>query len=300
VTCTSEDVVAHDLRPLVTTPIRLTADADSVSISKASVEDLMQADRGAVAGRQVVKASRAPRESPLRVSTGTIIPLSMAQVATAGAKAAACGQLAAMAAKGAPFKAPFGAVLPFGCLEAAVKAAHATVEFTTLLHALETEPVGPSLDQACWDMQELVLTRCQPQYDLVDALQKELGSAGVVIARSSANVEDLEGLSGAGLYESVPNLDAKDAGSLANGVARVWLSLFSRRAVLSRRAAGIAQTDACMAVLVQVSLRHPCCAHGVLLRCLSLSQLPLSTLPVFLRKLHSPSLGVAMAFTPAP
>ena len=65
------------------------------------------------------------------------------------------------------------------------------------------------------------------------------GSDGAaLIARSSANVEDLAGLSGAGLYDSVGNVPAGDADALGAAVARVWASLYTRRAVLSRRAAG--------------------------------------------------------------
>ncbi len=35
---------------------------------------------------------------------------------------------------------------------------------------------------------------------------KELGEGARLYVRSSANVEDMEGMSGAGLYESVPNV----------------------------------------------------------------------------------------------
>lgn len=75
-----------------------------------------------------------------------------------------------------------------------------------------------------------------------------------LIARSSANVEDLAGLSGAGLYDSVLNVPAGDPAALAAAIGRVWASLYTRRAVLSRRAAHVTQADACMAVLVQALL----------------------------------------------
>merc|ERR1719375_1503578 len=76
--------------------------------------------------------------------------------------------------------------------------------------------------------------------------------SGSLIARSSANVEDLKGISGAGLYDSILNLDVNDPESVAEGIKSVWASLYTRRAVLSRHKAGIrAQSTACMAVLVQ-------------------------------------------------
>jgi len=59
-----------------------------------------------------------------------------------------------------------------------------------------------------------------------------------LIARSSANVEDLAGLSGAGLYDSIGNVPAGDTRALGAAVVAVWASLYTRRGVLSRRAAG--------------------------------------------------------------
>lgn len=75
-----------------------------------------------------------------------------------------------------------------------------------------------------------------------------------LICRSSANVEDLSGMSGAGLYDSIPNVPSDRPQDLAAAIAAVWASLHTRRAVLSRRAAGVPQSEACMAVLVQVML----------------------------------------------
>ena len=45
-------------------------------------------------------------------------------------------------------------------------------------------------------------------------------------------------MSGAGLYESIANIQASDAGALSAAIAEVWASLYTRRAVLARRAAG--------------------------------------------------------------
>ena len=58
------------------------------------------------------------------------------------------------------------------------------------------------------------------------------------MARSSANVEDLAGMSGAGLYDSVPCQDPRDRACLQAAVQRVWASLYTPRAILTRRAAG--------------------------------------------------------------
>lgn len=75
-----------------------------------------------------------------------------------------------------------------------------------------------------------------------------------LIVRSSANVEDLAGMSAAGLYDSIPNVGLSNSIVFRNAVCRVWASLYTRRAVLSRRAAGVPQKVAAMAVLVQEML----------------------------------------------
>jgi len=63
----------------------------------------------------------------------------------------------------------------------------------------------------------------------------------LLLCRSSANVEDLAGLSGAGLYDSVPNVPVDRPADISAAVAAVWASLYTRRAILSRRAAGVAR-----------------------------------------------------------
>ncbi|KAH0855550.1 LOW QUALITY PROTEIN: hypothetical protein HID58_007906 [Brassica napus] len=53
------------------------------------------------------------------------------------------------------------------------------------------------------------------------------------------------------LYESIPNVSPSDPSVFS---ASFWASLYTRRAVLSRRAAGVSQIEASMAVLVQEML----------------------------------------------
>lgn len=88
--------------------------------------------------------------------------------------------------------------------------------------------------------------------EILDAVLAQVApSNGLpLICRSSANVEDLQGLSGAGLYESVGNVQPTHD-SLAQGLKGVWASLYTRRAALSRKAAGVGQAAARMGVLVQ-------------------------------------------------
>lgn len=68
---------------------------------------------------------------------------------------------------------------------------------------------------------------------------KALGKDSTVIVRSTANVEDLAGMSGAGLYDSIPNVALGSSGAFEKALTGVWASLYTRRAVLSRRVAGL-------------------------------------------------------------
>lgn len=45
-------------------------------------------------------------------------------------------------------------------------------------------------------------------------------------------------MSGAGLYDSIPNVPVDRPEDVSAAVAAVWASLYTRRAILSRRAAG--------------------------------------------------------------
>ena len=58
-------------------------------------------------------------------------------------------------------------------------------------------------------------------------------------------------MSAAGLYESIVGVDAADIDAVQRAIADVWASLYSRRAVLARRTAGVKQSDARMAVFAQ-------------------------------------------------
>lgn len=118
-----------------------------------------------------------------------------------------CSSLRMWMCAGAEFSAANGAVLPFGCMEAAVKAAGKTAEFGKLLERMESCDV-PKMQALCDEMASL-LKACPPDAGTLVQLRKELAGVTLAIARSSANVEDLEGLSGAGLYESIPNLEVR-------------------------------------------------------------------------------------------
>lgn len=154
----------------------------------------------------------------------------------------------------ASFRAPAGAVIPFGSMELALEQSNSLESFHSLIEQIDTAKVeGGELDRLCSQLQEIVSALQLPK-DITDSIGRIFPSNARLIVRSSANVEDLAGMSAAGLYESIPNVSPSNPTVFSNAVARVWASLYTRRAVLSRRAASVSQKEAAMAVLVQEML----------------------------------------------
>ncbi|KAL9232718.1 hypothetical protein vseg_007793 [Gypsophila vaccaria] len=193
-----------------------------------------------------------------------IIPLSAAEVSTCGAKAAACGRLSSLSEASvkvynehgvpASFKAPAGAVIPYGSMESALEASQSLETFRSYIKQIENAQVEDgALDKLCSALQELISSLELPK-DIIQSISEAFPNSSRLIVRSSANVEDLAGMSAAGLYESIPNVSPSNPAVFGNAVSRVWASLYTRRAVLSRRAAGVAQKEAQMAILVQEML----------------------------------------------
>lgn len=154
----------------------------------------------------------------------------------------------------ASFQVPSGVVIPFGSMELALENNKSMEIFSSILEQIESARMeGGELDRLCSQLQDLI-SSLQMSDDLIDATGRVLPINARLIVRSSANVEDLAGMSAAGLYESIPNVSLSNRNVFASAVSRVWSSLYTRRAVLSRRAAGVPQKDATMAVLVQEML----------------------------------------------
>ncbi|XP_048496016.1 phosphoglucan, water dikinase, chloroplastic isoform X2 [Beta vulgaris subsp. vulgaris] len=204
--------------------------------------------------------SVAPQVNP----SEAVILLADATPHTCGAKAAACGRLSSLSEasakvhneQGVPasFKAPAGAVIPFGSMELALEANQSLETYKSYIEQIETAQVADgALDKLCAELQELICS-LKLSKEIIQSIAEIFPSTARLIVRSSANVEDLAGMSAAGLYESIPNVSPSNPTVFDSAVSRVWASLYTRRAVLSRRAAGVAQKKAQMAVLVQEML----------------------------------------------
>ncbi|KAL5711600.1 phosphoglucan, water dikinase [Ranunculus cassubicifolius] len=271
VTCDDEDEISH-IRKLSGQSVRLEASSTGVDLFPSTSAESKDASlpvsgNGApsVAGDSTPQTSSwsvtKSSNSSQGVSTGVLL-LTDVNTDTSGAKAFACGQLASLAAlsdkvysdQGVPasFKVPAGAVIPFGTMESSPDKSGSTETFHFLLEKIETAKVeGGELDKLCSELQQLISSQ-RPSLEITKAISKIFPDTARLIVRSSANVEDLAGMSAAGLYDSIPNVSPSNPDVFGNAIGRVWASLYTRRAVLSR--ANVPQQDATMAILVQEML----------------------------------------------
>ncbi|KAF7837081.1 phosphoglucan, water dikinase, chloroplastic [Senna tora] len=270
VTCEDEEKVA-DIQKLIGTTVRLEASSVGVNLKSSSAVDTDGNSSIKNASNDIISGTEIPSSSSGRisysnqgVSPGGVILLPDAETQTSGAKAAACGRLSSLSGvsdkvysdQGVPasFQVPSGAVIPFGSMELALEQSKSMESFRSMLEKLETAKLeGGELDALCHQLQELI-SSLQPPKDIIESIGRIFPGSARLIVRSSANVEDLAGMSAAGLYESIPNVSPSNPTVFGNAVSQVWASLYTRRAVLSRRAAGVPQKEAAMAVLVQEML----------------------------------------------
>ncbi|GLJ26894.1 hypothetical protein SUGI_0526130 [Cryptomeria japonica] len=269
VTCEDEEKIV-ELHKLTRKSVKLEASAEAVNVLASSSSD-RQKEVVTVGDKFTeLHSTKSPKtrsffqNQVVASPGGVMLDLSKADIDRAGAKAASCGKLATLADlsrkvysdQGIPasFCVPEGRVIPFGAMESSLEASKSLEKFQLLLEKVQNAKVeGGELDHLCSELQALVAAQ-KPPKSIIENIAKCFPSDARLIVRSSANVEDLAGMSGAGLYDSIPNVRASNPEVFASAVARVWASLYTRRAVLSRRIAGVPQRQASMAVLVQEML----------------------------------------------
>jgi phosphoglucan,water dikinase len=213
---------------------------------------------------QDIQLRSLPGETPsttiTRANQPALTQLSEALVETSGAKAFACRELVDLADhSNSYFCALDGLVVPFGSLESVIEQNGLDKNWSAMLEeASNLGNMGPSsIEGICERLQDFVMDLNIPRTISVmigSAMSTKDPDSPMLIFRSSANVEDLEGLSGAGLYDSVMNVSRDDPESIETAIKKVWASLFSRRAMSARHSLGIHPKEAHMAVLVQPQL----------------------------------------------
>jgi len=145
------------------------------------------------------------------------------------------------------FLVPTALVVPFGVME---KVQSSNKELSARYRESENEldAISTHRIEATIDHLRKLIEQLEWPDEITSVVTKTFKPDDRLMVRSSANCEDLEDFAGAGLYESIPNVPPAD---VVSAIRRVWSSLWTRRAVLSRIQAGIPQEQAQMAVIVQ-------------------------------------------------
>jgi len=172
-----------------------------------------------------------------------------ATVGTCGAKAANCGRLERLSLKTQAFRVPKGLCLPFGMM-ASVLDQGTLAELHGLLNELDSTS---NIQHTVFQIKSLICGLTLPGA-LCTTIGNVFPKGTKVIVRSSSNMEDKAGMTGAGLHDSVQNVDASDPDDLSRAVTAVWASLHTKRAIEYCRAANIPPTDAEMGVVIQQQL----------------------------------------------
>lgn len=180
--------------------------------------------------------------------TTPLIPLEEVVLETGGAKANEARRLTEMASnEKAEFRTPPGVVIPYGVMEKAFDSVPDIKEAYTRLTAEMNSLQLSDYDRVTEQLRQLVLKLPVPE-DVVEGVKRHFSDDSRLMFRSSANCEDMEDMAGAGLYESVANAAPDNA---ADAVRQVWASIWTKRAALARKQAGIPHEKAHMAVLIQ-------------------------------------------------
>jgi len=228
---------------------RLLADEGTTVAVAAQVEglDWRRAPQG------VSNVAALPRKSPQipKPDLSAVqpwIPVESVQVTNGGSKAVGVRRLAELSVKHAQlFSTPWSVVIPFGVMKAALDASPSVgAEYGRLVRQIND--LREAEFAACLERLQSLVRQLKVPEEIIAEVRHRTTKNGSVIVRSSANGEDLENFSAAGLYESVPNVSRQ---GLEGAIRQVWASLWTRRAAESRRSANLRHEEAHMAVLIQ-------------------------------------------------
>ncbi|MFW8600691.1 PEP/pyruvate-binding domain-containing protein [Desulfobacterota bacterium M19] len=206
------------------------------------------------AGTTALKPPRAQQpglSSLLIIHDPLILDLHKITPANGGAKADGLRRLHELARKkGADFNTPPGVVIPFGVMEAALNAGGLTRQYISFKQRIDKLNSPKDFQAAEADLDQMLVVL---NYDrITTAIKRKFAAGERLMVRSSSSCEDLAATSGAGLYESIANVESN---RIEQALRKVWASLWTRRAVLSRRLNGISVEQAYMAVLIQQMLQ---------------------------------------------
>lgn len=244
--CTAESQLFEKLRKNVqeTKAVKLVVDASGDVRAQVVADSELKVTSG-----QSSQSSAKPKLGELNLTGKKVLEtVSIAdQPQIAGSKAASSGKLEKLAQQ-LGFKAPKGLAIPFGVMKSAIQGS----DFQSALKGLEAALSKNADVEAAAQAVRAAIDKLSVPNSILSEIQSGLPGAERVAVRSSANSEDLEKVSGAGLHDSVLGVDIKDQSKLQQAILQVWGSMFTLRAVQSRYAAKMPLYDGiAMGVLIQ-------------------------------------------------
>ncbi len=167
---------------------------------------------------------------------------------TGGNKACAARRLEELSRSGkSDFLAAPACVVPFGALEESLRCRPDLAREYADLAGAPGDPADRAFATSIGRLRDILLLLEVPD-EIISGVKKTFGGHSRLMVRSSSNLEDSDGLPGAGLYDTVANVAPQD---VAGAIRKVWASLWTRRAALSRIICGVPHGKAHMAVLIQ-------------------------------------------------
>lgn len=155
------------------------------------------------------------------------------------------------------FGAPNGVAIPHGVFQQE-KERHSK-EYLDLVKDYDSAAANggdsDTLDKAIMALQRFIEKDFKVEEEVIAKVQDAFPRGTKLMIRSSTNAEDLERMSGAGLYDTIANVEVDSAKELEKSIKKVWASLWTKRAGSSRVTYGVKHDQVSMAVLVQEMIR---------------------------------------------
>lgn len=190
--------------------------------------------------------------------TSDVMPVVKASREAVSAKAYFAGLLKSTADdSNGLFCVPESVVLPHGSFQ--VERKRHSEKYNALVHDYESTVKNggdsSAVSAAAARIADFIRDKFTPQRNAIFAIRAALPSNSRVMVRSSANAEDLETMSGAGLYDTIANVAISEPEHIKRAIKNVWASLWTARAAASRASFGVPNDSISMAVLVQRMVR---------------------------------------------
>lgn len=173
-----------------------------------------------------------------------------ATASTASSKCAFVGKLRRLGKKSdGIFETPNGMALPHGVFQ--MQCSKFSGEYRDLIKSYSESAARGESGDAAQALSRFITSKFELAEQHCKQIQARFHQGTKVMVRSSANAEDLEDMSGAGLYDSISNVQVHSTEALRAAVCQVWASLWTKRAASSRTSYGVPHNEASMAVLIQ-------------------------------------------------